>query len=83
LFPVWTPNQTLTFAIDLCGVNGLVAFHWPNLYEKRQVQHMTRPFKRTTTINLNPSVVRTSGQTFRPFVPCHICCYRTLNKKKE
>ncbi len=27
LFPVWTPNQTLTFAIDLCGVNGLVAFH--------------------------------------------------------
>ncbi len=33
-------------------------------------------------IYLNPSVVRTSGQTFRPFVPCHICCYRTLHKKK-
>ncbi len=31
LFPVWTPSQTPTVAIDLCGVNGLVAVHWPNL----------------------------------------------------
>jgi hypothetical protein len=27
LFPVWTPSQTSTVAIDLCGVNGLVAVH--------------------------------------------------------
>jgi hypothetical protein len=26
-FPVWTPSQTQTSAIDLCGVNGLVAVH--------------------------------------------------------
>ncbi len=24
-FPVWTPSQTHTYVIDLCGVNGLVA----------------------------------------------------------
>ncbi len=73
LFPVWTPSQTHTtvIVIDLCGVNGLVAVHWPNLFETRQVGNMTRPFKRTTTIYRNPSVPWTSGQTFRPFVPCH------------
>jgi hypothetical protein len=27
LFPVWTPSQSETIAIDLCGVNGLVAVH--------------------------------------------------------
>ncbi len=41
-FPVWTPSQTQTSDIDLCGVNGLVAVHWPNLYETRQVGNMTR-----------------------------------------
>jgi hypothetical protein len=39
LFPVWTPSKTVTVAIDLCNVNGLVAVHWPNLYKKRQVQY--------------------------------------------
>ncbi len=40
---------------------------------------MTRPFnKRTRTIYRHPSWW-TSGQTFRPFVPCHIP-YPTLNE---
>jgi hypothetical protein len=42
LFPVWTPSQTHTtvIVIDLCGVNGLVAVHWPNL-RKTKVQDDT------------------------------------------
>jgi hypothetical protein len=44
---------------------------------------MTRPFQWTSTkIYLNPSVVWTSGQTFRPFVPCHMF-YPILNEIKE
>jgi hypothetical protein len=50
------------------------------IYEKeRQVGNMTRPFEWPTTIYHHPSVGWTSGQTFRPFVPCHIC-YPTLNE---
>jgi hypothetical protein len=44
---------------------------------------MTRPFQWTsTTIYRHPSNDWTSGQTFRPFVPGHIC-YRTLNEITE
>jgi hypothetical protein len=83
LFPVCTPSKTHTSAIDLCGVQGLVSVHWPNLFEKRQEFHMTRPFQWTaTTIYRHPSVEWTSGQTFRPFFPGHIC-YRILKEIKK
>jgi hypothetical protein len=42
----------------------------------------TRPIQWITTIYLHPSVVRTNGQTFRPFVPCQII-YPTLNEITE
>jgi hypothetical protein len=35
LFPVWTPSQTPTNVIDLCFMNGSVAVHWPNLFERK------------------------------------------------
>jgi hypothetical protein len=81
LFPVWTPSQSETIAIDLCGVNGLVAVHWPNLIGKTtSTTWHAHSTKEKTTIYLNPaSAVWTSGQTFRPFVPGHIF-YPTLNE---
>ncbi len=30
-FPVWTPSKTHAYDVNLCGVNGLVAVHRPNL----------------------------------------------------
>jgi hypothetical protein len=42
LFPVWTPSQSPTCAINRCGVNGLVSVHRPNLRKtKVKVQHDT------------------------------------------
>jgi hypothetical protein len=72
-FPVWTPSQTQTSAIDLCGVNGLVAVHWPNLFETRQVQHDT-PIQKNND-NLPKSIRRQNKRlnisSFRP-MPCLI-----------
>jgi hypothetical protein len=53
------------------------------IYTENDNFNMTRPFQWTSTTNyLNPSSWWTSGQTFRPFVPCHIS-YPILNEIKE
>ncbi len=53
------------------------------IYRENDKFKMTRPFNKiTTTIYRHPSVEWTSGQTFRPFVPGHIC-YPILNQIKE
>jgi hypothetical protein len=50
------------------------------IYSENDKFKITRPFQLTpTAIYRYPSVVWTSGQTFRPFVPCHIC-YQILNQ---
>jgi len=68
LFPVWTPSKTKTYyAIDLCGVNGFVAVHWPNLRKTTSWQHDTPIQKNNDNL---PSSIRLNKRpnisSFRP-----------------
>jgi hypothetical protein len=65
LFPVWTPSQSPTCAINLCGVNGLVSVHRPNL-RKTKVQHDTPT--PTTNDNLPSSIRRMNKRLNIPSV---------------
>ncbi len=77
LFPVWTPSQSQTVAMNLCGVNGLVAVHWPNLRKTTSWQHDT-PIQKNND-NLPSSIRRRMNKrpnisSFRP-MPYQIYIY--------
>jgi hypothetical protein len=77
LFPVWTPSKNQTFSIELCGVNGLVAVHWPNLRKKRQV-HKDTPISVNSNGNLPLSLLLNKWPNisfFRPMPYVYICLY--------
>jgi hypothetical protein len=69
-FPVWTPSQTPTVAIDLCGVNGLVAVHRPNLRKTKVKDQYDTPIPMNINDNLPSSIQRLNKRpnisSFRP-----------------